>query len=196
MMAPMKDSDYTERLLRLQEQRWKQVFAFANPYGLHIRSIVSGATLEVGCGIGRVLNFLPRQMVGVDRNADSVSVCRDKGLEAYLPAEFESRYRGRQCFGTLLLSHVVEHMSTAEAIALVQSYRPYLESKARLVLIAPQEKGFASDSTHVEFMDFDRLAAICAGAGFAVQSAYSFPFVRSMGRHYIYNEFVTIGKLL
>lgn len=196
MISPMRDSDYTKRLIRLQEQQWKQAFVFVNPYAIHIRSIVSGATLEVGCGIGRVLSFLPRQMVGVDRNASSVSVCREKGLAAYLPTEFEALYRGRKCFGTLLLSHVVEHMPMADAIALVRTYRPYLECGAQLVLISPQEKGFASDPTHVEFMGFDRLATICRDTGFAVQKAYSFPFSRGMGTHYIYNEFVTIGKLL
>jgi hypothetical protein len=190
----MKDKDYTDRLLRLQSQPWKQKLGFANPYGIHIRNIVAGDTLEVGCGIGRVLNFAPQVMVGVDRNADSVQVCRQRGLQAYCPEEFFAHYEGRKPFGTLLLSHVVEHMTVDEAVGLVNMYKPYLAANARLILITPQEKGFASDVTHVEFMDFSKLAAICRQTGFEVQDSYSFPFVRALGKAFIYNEFVTIGK--
>jgi hypothetical protein len=186
--------EYTERLLRLQSQSWKQKLGFANPYAVHLRRVAAGATLEVGCGIGRVLNFAPDRMVGVDLNAESVRVCRQRGLQAYLPDEFMQRFDGQRPFQTMILSHVVEHMSLQDAIDLVQAYLPYLQDDARLVLIAPQERGFASDPTHVEFMDFPKLAQICAGAGFKVAKSYSFPFVRALGTNFIYNEFVTIGQ--
>lgn len=194
MISCMEDKDYTDRLLRLQSQPWKQKLAFANPYGIHIRNILTGSTLEVGCGIGRVLNFAPQQMVGVDRNADSIEVCRNRGLQAYCPEEFFAHFNGRKPFSTLLLSHVVEHMTVDEAVGLVKIYKPFLTSDARLVLITPQEKGFASDVTHVEFMDFPKLAAICSESGFEVENSYSFPFVRALGRAFIYNEFVLIGR--
>jgi len=190
----MEDSAYTERLIRLQDQKWKQRLAFANPYALHIRHVVEGTTLEVGCGIGRVLNFLPQRMVGVDRNAESVQVCRSRGLAAFTPDEFFSRYAGQRCFNTLLLSHVVEHMTVADAGAVLRMYTPFLAPGARLVLIAPQEKGFASDSTHVEFMDYPKLAQIAAAAGFTVDKHYSFPFPRAMGQRFIYNEFVLLAR--
>lgn len=193
MINCMEDKHYTERLMRLQSQPWKQKLGFANPYGIHIRNIVAGPTLEVGCGIGRVLNFAPQIMVGVDRNAESVQVCRRRGLQAYCPEEFFAHYRGRAPFRTLLLSHVVEHMTVDEAVGLVKMYKPFLTSDARLILITPQEKGFASDVTHVEFMDFAKLATICRETGFQVRNSYSFPFVRALGKAFIYNEFVTIG---
>lgn len=190
----MDDQEYTKRLLRLQSQPWKQKLGFANPYAIHMRRVVAGETLEVGCGIGRVLNFAPDRIVGVDRNAESVQVCRQRGLQAYLPDEFMQRFAGRQPFQTMVLSHVVEHMTLQEAIEVVQAYMPYMRHDARLVLVAPQERGFASDPTHIEFMDFPKLAHICAGTGFNVLKSYSFPFIRSLGRSYIYNEFVTIGQ--
>lgn len=194
MIGRMDDREYTDRLLRLQSQPWKQRLAFANPYGIHIRHVIRGSTLEVGCGVGRVLNFAPGKMVGVDRNAESVQVCRGRGLQAYCPEEFFSHFSGRQSFDTLLLSHVVEHMTVDDAVGLVQMYKPYLAPKARLVLITPQEKGFASDETHVEFMDFSKLAAICRKTGFEVEASYSFPFMRALGKAFIYNEFVAIGR--
>jgi len=189
----MEDRDYTNRLLRLQSQPWKQKLGFANPYGIHIRGVITGETLEVGCGIGRVLNFAPDKMVGVDRNAESVQVCRDRGLQAYCPDEFFTHFKGRTPFSTLLLSHVVEHMTVADAVGVIRMYKPYLAKNARLVLITPQEKGFASDSTHVEFMDFEKLAMISEEAGFKPEKTYSFPFMRSLGKAFIYNEFVLIG---
>lgn len=191
----MEDGAYTERLVRLQGQQWKRTLAFADPYRRHIRHIVAGPVLEVGCGIGRVLNFLPQRMVGVDLNEASIRVCRSRGLDACSPAEFFQRYAGRREFNTLLLSHVVEHMTVAQAIAVIGQYRPYLKPDAQLILIAPQEKGFASDQTHVEFMDFGKLATIARESGFEPQKQYSFPFFRALGTLYIYNEFVTVARM-
>lgn len=94
----------------------------------------------------------------------------------------------------MILSHVLEHMSTQEAIELIELYLPYLSSKAQVIMITPQEKGYTSDSTHVEFMDFARLKLIASKLKLSIQREYSFPFPRFFGKSFIYNEFVMISN--
>jgi hypothetical protein len=86
-------------------------------------------------------------------------------------------------------------MTEPEAVDLLKEYAPLVKEGGRLILIAPQESGFRSDSTHVEFLDFPRLRAIAASAGFPVQvKEYSFPFPRPLGRIFKHNEFVGVYK--
>jgi hypothetical protein len=63
-----------------------------------------------------------------------------------------------------------------------------------LILIAPHEAGFKSDSTHVEFMDFPRLTRISGRLGLVPDRAFSFPFPRWAGRLFTYNEFVVVSR--
>jgi hypothetical protein len=78
-------------------------------------------------------------------------------------------------------------------VALLRRYRPLLKAAGRLILICPQERGFASDATHVEYMDFEKLRRAASDAGFDVEREYSFPFPRFMGQVFIYNEFVSLS---
>jgi hypothetical protein len=72
-------------------------------------------------------------------------------------------------------------------------YLPYLAPDAKIVLICPQERGFASDPTHTVFTDQPRLAALSRQLGLRVQKQYSFPLPRFTGRLFTYNEFVTVA---
>ena len=85
-------------------------------------------------------------------------------------------------------------MTPGEADALVRPYLPFLGEPGRLVIITPQEAGFMSDATHVEFMDHKRNAALLDCLGFAVEAEHSFPFPRRLGPFFKYNEFVTLGR--
>ena len=69
-----------------------------------------------------------------------------------------------------------------------------LRAGGRLVILCPQEAGFRSDATHVEFMDFDRLRRIASRLGLATERTYSFPFPRWAGRVFTYNEFVVVSR--
>ncbi len=94
----------------------------------------------------------------------------------------------------MLLAHVAEHMTEDEAVSLLQQYEGLLRPEGKLILIAPQEAGFRSDSTHVVLMDFERLARIAERLGFDLDRAFSFPFPRWVGKLFTYNEFVVVGK--
>ena len=58
----------------------------------------------------------------------------------------------------------------------------------------PQEAGFRSDPTHVDFLDLDEIDVIEAANGLIRERAYSFPFPRRVGRKFKYNETVVLSR--
>jgi SAM-dependent methyltransferase len=184
---------YTNRLAARSGARWKRVLDVQAPYRWNLHRLLGERrTLDVGCGIGRNLAHLPAGSVGVDHNATSVQVCRKAGLEAHTVAEFLAQ-EATPRFGGLLAAHLIEHLPAGEAVGVLAPYLPYLEPAARIVLICPQERGFASDATHTVFTDQPALAALAGELGLRVQRQYSFPLPRRAGRVFTYNEFVTVA---
>jgi SAM-dependent methyltransferase len=161
-----------------------------------VRRLLGGRdVLEVGCGIGRNLAHLAPRAIGVDHNEASIAICRERGLTAYTGDEFATSADARPGrFDGLLAAHLIEHMPRGEAIRVLAGYLPYVSARARLVLICPQERGYASDATHVEFAGFDELAEACAALGFTPVRRISFPFPRPLGRLFTHNEFVLVGE--
>ena len=191
-MPPTDTENYSDRLKSLQDKRWKKWLSAVNPYRWHIRRIVREPALEVGCGIGRVLQFAPDQIEGVDHNPHAVVTCRERGLNACDTEEFLARPVKK--YQSLILSHVLEHMSLDTAHDVLSSYLPNLDVGGKLILICPQERGYRSDATHEFFMDYDAMVGLCKQLGLSVRSKYSFPFPRSFGELYIYNEFVVVAE--
>ena len=85
--------------------------------------------LDVGCGIGRNLQHLDADAVGVDHNQDSVTIARQRGLTAYVPeAFFHSPDACEGSFDSMLLAHVIEHLDADVADELARTYLPFLRS--------------------------------------------------------------------
>jgi len=190
------DANYAARLRRKESAWWKRMLDVQLPYRLHLRRLKLGFVIDVGCGIGRNLaNLGVGNAVGVDPNADAIATCKERGFVAFTPDDFTaSEYARPGRFDALLVSHVLEHMPTEDAVALVSTYLPYLASGGRAVFITPQEAGYRSDATHVDFVDLSKLAEITKAAGLEPVDAYSFPFPRPAGRWFKYNEFVQIAR--
>jgi hypothetical protein len=124
-----------------------------------------------------------------------VAAARAAGLRAFTPDEFRgSEWDRRGAFDSLLLSHVAEHMRRAELVSLLHHHLDYVRPGGQLILITPQEVGFRSDSTHVEFMDLEFLRAVAADLRLEPVRDFSFPFPRPFGRVFIYNEFVSVSR--
>ncbi len=196
--APVVDTsgvEYTQRLRRLEGARWKRLLSVQAPYRWNVRRLRLGFTLDVGCGIGRNLRHLDGNGVGVDHNPTSVAEARAAGLYAYTPEEFRaSGYAEPGRFDSMLLAHVLEHLSEDESRDLVAGYLPYLRPGGRVVFITPQERGYASDGTHVRFVGFAEASAQAEALGLRVTRAYSFPLPRAAGRVFTYNEFVVVSR--
>lgn len=194
MADETRSEEYAARLQRRENALWKRALNVQAPFRWNLRRLDPGFTLDVGCGIGRNLRAV--NGVGVDHNAAAVETARRAGFEAFTPDGFAaSTYARPARFDSLLMAHVVEHMTHREAAELLGSYLRFVRPSGAVILIAPQEAGFRSDDTHVEFMDEPALTGLLAANGVEVVRHYSFPFPRPAGRWFRYNEFVTVGTV-
>ncbi|UOE44510.1 class I SAM-dependent methyltransferase [Agromyces larvae] len=192
---PTAAPGYAERLKTIESARWRRLIDVQAPYRWNIRRLKLGRTLDVGCGLGRNLAHLRGNGVGVDHNADSIAIARERGLEAYTVDEFAASTAAvPEAYDSLLFAHVMEHMDRESDIALVTAYLPYLRAEGQVCFITPQERGYRSDATHVQFVDFAGLEEIAHAAGLAVERRFSFPLPRVAGRAYTYNEFVAVAR--
>jgi len=190
------DTRSAEYARYLGEQRgWKRWLDVQAPYRWNLRRLGLGFTLDVGCGTGRNLAHLGGHGVGVDHNAHAVAAARARGLEAYTPAEFAASVHARPGrFEALLAAHVLEHLPLEEASALLGAHLGFLRAGGRVVLITPQEAGFASDATHVAFVGFAELEGLLEEHGLVRERRYSFPLPRLLGRLFRHNEFVVVAR--
>lgn len=190
-----QDVAYTNRLITKEAAWWKQLLDVQRPYRKNLESLDLGFVLEVGCGIGRNLKNLAGKGVGVDHNAESVATARERGFEAFTPDGFKGHYRQTSAlFDSLLLAHVIEHMTPVEATSLIQEYLPFIKRGGKILFITPQESGYRSDASHVAFADFNVLKGIADACHLTTEKYYSFPFPRFVGKFFKYNEFIYLCR--
>ena len=188
-----KGQDYTERLNKLSNAKWKQIFDVQKPYRWNLSRLNLGKTLDVGCGIGRNLKNLQHDSIGVDHNESAVIQAKESGLHAFTVDEFNKQKNiKKDYFDSMLLAHVLEHMSTKQGTDILKQYLPYVKNK--IVIICPQEKGFTTDDTHVNFLKHSDIEKILLGIGLSIDQSYSFPFPRVIGKFFTYNETIVVAK--
>lgn len=193
-MKDTKGKEYATRLTRLSGASWKKTLDVQRPYRKNIQKLQLGRTLEIGCGIGRLLENLPENSLGIDHNEHSINIAKSKGYSAVTTDEFKGNLREytKVRFDSMLLAHVLEHMTTAEGTAIIKEYLPYIDGK--VVVICPQEKGFKSDETHINFLKHADIETILRDCGLKIVKSYSFPFPASVGKIFTYNETIVVGQ--
>jgi len=190
-----RSAAYAERLAG-SGRGWRRLLDVQRPYRWNVRRLRLGFVLDLGCGVGRNLEHLGGQGVGVDHSAESVARARARGLAAFTPDEFAASEHARPGrFDGLLVAHVVEHMTFPEAAALVRGYLPYVRPGGRVVFIVPQPAGFRSDATHVEPFDASKLRRLVTDLGLSFERCYSFPFPSFAGTVFPHNETVLVATL-
>jgi 2-polyprenyl-3-methyl-5-hydroxy-6-metoxy-1,4-benzoquinol methylase len=193
-MRDTSGEDYARRLQAKQEVWWKKLLNVQAPYQWKLRRQRLGRTLDVGCGIGRNLETLDPGSVGVDHNAAAVEVARGRGVTALTVAEWESSdLRRPEAYDGILVAHVIEHMDEQAGRDLMNDYLPYLRPGGKVFFVCPQERGYASDPTHVRWTTGEDLAQLSRDVGLVPEPWFSFPFPRWAGKPFIYNEFCLVA---
>ncbi|GAA2159865.1 methyltransferase family protein [Humibacillus xanthopallidus] len=188
--------EYAERLRAQRHVWWKRILPVQLPYRINVRRQRLGRTLDLGCGIGRNLSALSPGSLGVDHNPHSVELARRAGLRAMTDGEFLASDEARPAsFDGLLVAHVLEHMDADLGRKLLQTYLPYLRPGGAVFIICPQEAGYHTDPTHVQFTTSEDIERICRSVGLTPRRSYSFPFPRRLGRVFAYNEFCVRATL-
>jgi predicted SAM-dependent methyltransferase len=134
-------------------------------------------------------------VIGVDVNEDAILMCQAQGFSAYTPDDFHRSPHARpEHFDSLLMAHVLEHVTEEAGDTLLREYLPFVKPGGTVMLICPQERGFASDPTHIRWVDQTALARHLAAVHLEPIRRFSFPFPRWMGKPFIYNEFIAVAK--
>jgi SAM-dependent methyltransferase len=193
-MRDTRGEEYAKRLRDKEWARWKQVLDVQAPYRRKLRGYDLGRTLDVGCGIGRKLETLPAGSVGVDHNETSIEIARSRGLTALTTREWEtSDLRVPESYDAILVSHVIEHMPPEQGLEVMRSYLPYLRPGGRVLFICPQERGYASDPTHVRWTTGEDLVELARELGLEPTPWSSFPLPRIAGKVFTHNEFYVVA---
>ncbi|HKA17328.1 MAG TPA: class I SAM-dependent methyltransferase [Blastocatellia bacterium] len=186
---------YSSLLLKKGDVWWKRLLDVQAPYRWNLRRLNPGFTIDIGCGLGRNLLHLNGNGVGIDHNQHAVAIARSRGLQAFTTEDFKgSQFNRADLFDSILLSHVAEHLTETAVVELLREHVPLLKQNGQVIIICPQDYGYRSDPTHVQFLDFGRLRNIARQAGLMPVREYSFPFPRVFGHLFKYNEFVAVSR--
>ena len=193
---PTASPDYARRLEALEFAKWKRWLHVQAPFRWTVRRLCHGRVLDVGSGVGRNLAHLHPRAVGVDHNPHAVALARSRGFTAFTTdALGPAGHAQRASYDTLLAAHLLEHVSEHAGMELLRTYLPLVRPGGQVVLITPQECGWRSDATHVRWVDFAVLRRTSEQLGLRVDKELSFPFPRTAGRVFRYNEFVHVATV-
>jgi SAM-dependent methyltransferase len=195
MAGDTRTSSYANRLQAF-DRGWRRWLDVQRPYRWNIRRLGLGFTLDVGCGVGRNLLHLGGRSagVGIDHSPPIVELARARGLEVFTPEQFAASPFARPGrFDSLLLAHVIEHMHFDQARALIETHLPYLRAGGKLVMLVPQEAGFRSDPTHVEYFRAQDLTRLAGACGLTPIRTFSFPFPAIVGKAFPHNETIMLA---
>ena len=140
-----------------------------------LNKFLDGLVLDVGCGIGDMLNFRPGT-IGADINAINVDFCKKSGLPCFLIERGLLPFLS-ESFDSVLLDNVIEHIEFPEKLIL-EVYR-VLRPGGVVLLGVPGAKGYQLDSDHKVFYDEDALIGLALKHGFVLKSLFHMPFIKS-----------------
>ncbi len=106
--------------------------------------------LDVGCGEGRYAIPLAQRgykVTGVDKNCAQADHLTQYGVAVLSEGEFVNE---SESYDLVLMSHIIEHVSSSELIEFMDSYLKVLKTNGYLIIATPfLHSGFYDDYDHV-----------------------------------------------
>ena len=108
--------------------------------------------IDMGCGRGEMLELLKEKGVpvkGIDGDAESVAICKSKGLDAEEADLFQwLRSQPDGAYEVLFCSQVIEHLPPLELPQFIRDCAAKLEKGGVLILETPNPECLAIFATH------------------------------------------------
>ncbi len=187
---------YDQRYTEYQTDRSRFRKYVRRAYLKSAAAMVTGPTIDFGCGIGELLQRLPTGSLGLEVNQATVQHCTAIGLEVM---HYDANVQGWDLAGvpsslrmrSLVISHVLEHLEDP-----VGKFRKLLagceeRGITTVLVIVPGVKGYATDPTHLTFLDRSDLHApeVVHGTGFRIDRSEYFPVDSEwFGKYFTHNE--------
>ena len=191
--------DYARSQIGRQQNPFRKLIK--SFYVSRILQHVDGPAVDLGCGAGQILERLPAGSLGIEVNPHLIEYLAQRGLRAIPAAESQSGFNLKELspneFGTLILSHVLEHFYNAD-----QVLRSLLHDCAALgistvIIVVPGQTGFRSDPTHKTFVDMDylRSCGMLDCEGFQISHYSHFPGnLNLIGKLFVYHELMVVYR--
>ena len=170
-------------------------------YVSRVLQFVHGLTIDLGCGAGQILERLPVGSLGIEVNPILVEDLAKRGLRVMPAAEGQDGFNLTALrpneFGSLVLSHVLEHFNHADDVL-----RKLLRDCAELgvstvIIVVPGDAGYRSDSTHKTFVNMAYLEShsLVNCEGFQISHSSYFPGnMQFIERLFVYHELMVVYK--
>ena len=190
------NSEFDQRYTDYQSQRSPLRKWVRRAYLRSAAGQLEGRVLDFGCGVGELLERLPKGSLGLEYNPATVEHCRRKGLDVIAYDGFADDWSlsvlpPDRCFDSMVVSHVLEHLDEPAPVLgrlLRAAVRVGIQ---RVLVIVPGRAGYRIDDTHRTFVDRVMLAdaRIVQGSGFALRRANYFPLdLRVVGDWFPHHE--------
>lgn len=130
-------------------------------------------TLDIGCGCGIFMTRLARygEVVGIDRSADALRFCQQRGLSQLIQADAEALPFSDNTFDVLTANDLLEHLD--DDISSLRELFSLLKPGGRLFVFVPAYQCLWSlqdeISYHKRRYTKRRLTQVIASAGFSLE---------------------------
>jgi len=151
----------------------------------HIRARPSDRILDVGCGPGSMVPYLPRsEYVGFDANPDYIQQARRRFPEAHFTCDRVNEYNLPQSeyFDIVIALGILHHLDDQEAVQLFRMARRTLKPQGRLITL--DGVWVAGQSRFAQFLlSRDRGRFVRHAEQYVALASTSFSTVNSTVRH-------------
>jgi len=126
-----------------------------------IAQYCTGKTIDLGCGVGELLRYLPEGSAGYEVNKVVVDHCKSIGLKVdlYSPETDDYQFKMLEAgaYQTFTMNHLLEHLEDSALVIHKIMERCHQLGIARIVFTVPGIKGYAFDKTHLTYIDLPYL---------------------------------------
>lgn len=151
----------------------------------HIRARPSDRILDIGCGPGSMVSYLPRsEYVGFDANPDYIQQAQRRFPEAHFTCERvnECNLPQSESFDIVIALGILHHLDDSEAVQLFRMARRTLKPQGRLITL--DGVWVAGQSRFAKFLlSRDRGRFVRHAEEYVALASTSFSIVHSTVRH-------------